>query len=178
MKRVLVIGCSGAGKSTLAAQIAERTGLPFIPTDPFYWEANWQHASRETIDQRVHETISNPTWVLDGNFVAYRNVVWRRADTIIWLDFPLWLVLFRLVKRNVGWWLTRKPVWSGNRMTVRQAWSGICHALRSHGEKRRTYPDYLAAFPDHTVLRFQTHAASCRWLASLTTGFRGHSQRG
>lgn len=167
MKRVLVIGCSGSGKSTLAAQIAERTGLPFIPTDPFYWEANWQPASRVTTDQRVHEVASRPRWALDGNFVGYREVVWQQADTIIWLDYPLWLVLSRLVKRNVGWWLTRKPVWSGNRMTVRQAWSGIRHALRCHREKRRTYPDYLAGFPDHTVLRFQTPDASRHWLASL-----------
>lgn len=167
MKRVLIVGCSGSGKSTLAAQVAARTGLPFIPTDPFYWQAHWQPTPQDLIDERVRETISQPRWVLDGNFVGYRDLVWQRADTMIWLDFPRWRVLVRLLKRNLGWWLTRKPVWSGNRMTLRQAWSGLRHALRSHGEKQRTYPGFLADFPHLDVVHFQQPEAVDRWLATL-----------
>ena len=52
MKRVLVIGCSGAGKSTLANQHSRQEGLPYFPTDPFYWEADWKATPIEMVVRR------------------------------------------------------------------------------------------------------------------------------
>lgn len=121
MNRVAVIGNSGAGKSTLAAVLSERTGLPHIASDPFYWEHDWQAVAPEEVRQRVTEATVGNAWIIDGNFVSERDIVWVRADTVIWLDYPLPLVLWRVCRRNLGWFLTRQATWSGNRMSWRRA---------------------------------------------------------
>ena len=164
MKRVLVIGCSGAGKSTLANQLSQHEGLPYFPTDPFYWEAAWKPTPIETVVGRVERTIENPEWVFDGNFADQRDLVWRCADTVTWLDLSSGLVLARVVHRNLRLWLTREPTWSGNRMTWRRAWSGVRYVFRSHPKKRRRFPRYLSEFPHLEVLRFRTPLELKQWL--------------
>ncbi len=164
MKKILVIGCSGTGKSTLAKLIAKKTTLPYSATDSFYWEADWQLTTTEAVVEKVDAATQKDAWILDGNFDAQRDFVWQRADLIIWLDYPLRQVALQIMKRNLGWYLSQKTTWSGNRMTWRRAWSGIRHALKSHALKRRTYPKYLEDFPH---LRFCSSAETDRWLATL-----------
>ncbi len=167
MKRVLVIGVSGSGKSTLAQRLAGLTGLPYIATDPFYWEANWHTASEESVRRRVEAATAADTWILDGNFDGERALVWGRADTLIWLDLPLTVVLPRVAWRNVKLVLSQAPMWSGNRMTWRKAWSGIRHTLRSYNSKRRKYPGYIAEFPHLQVLHFYSPKEPVDWLSGL-----------
>ena len=167
MKRVLVIGVSGSGKSTLASQLARRTGLPYIATDPFYWEAGWQVASREHVRQCVEAATSADTWILDGNFDGERALVWSRADTLIWLDFSFGLTLFRVTRRNVQLLLSQAPTWSGNHMTVGKLWSGIRHTWRAYRLKRPKYPGYIAEFPHLRVYHFRSPQEATRWLDAL-----------
>ena len=167
MKRVAVIGNSGAGKSTLAAVLSARTGLPFIASDPFYWEHGWQAATPDAVRQRVTQATAGDAWVLDGNFVSERDIVWARADTIIWLDYPLALILWRVCRRNLGWLLTRQAVWSGNRMNWSRAWSGIHHARRTFAQKQATYPAFLAEFSHLILLRFRSPREANQWMSTF-----------
>lgn len=170
MQRVLVTGASGAGKSTLAAKIAEVTGLPFIPTDPFYWEEDWQPAPENSVVKKADSVTAREEWVLDGNFDDQRHLVWQRADTVIWLDFPRWVIVTRAVRRNLGYLVSREPMWSGNRMTLPRAWSGIRHSFRSVAMKRRQYPGYAAEFPHLRVLRFGSPNQVDAWLRRVARG--------
>ncbi len=167
MKRVAVVGNSGAGKSTLAATLSAEIGLPLIASDAFYWGEAWQPVPAQAVRQRVTDAAAGEAWVLDGNFVTERDTVWARADTIIWLDYPLPLILWRVARRNLGWFFTRQTIWSGNQMTWNRAWSGIRHAQRGFAQKRATYPAFLAEFPHLTVLHFRSpHQVNC-WLSAL-----------
>lgn len=168
MKRVLVIGVSGAGKSTLAKRLAECTGLPYVATDPFYWEADWQCAPPHRVRRQVDKATAGEKWILDGNFDSERALVWTRAEIVVWLDLPLPLVLLRVVCRNVKLLISQEATWSGNRMTWRKAWSGIRHCVRSYGSKRREYPSYLSEFPHLDVLRFGRPSEVSRWLRGLS----------
>lgn len=167
MQRVVVIGSTGAGKSTLARQLAARLGLPYTPTDPLYWGENWRRVPLTVVHLRIAVVTAQPQWVVDGNFDDAREVVWGRADTLIWLDYPRRVVWSRLVRRNLGWWLSGKPTWSGNRMTLKMALSGIRHGLRGYGAKRRAYPDALQLYQNAHVLRFRRPQDASVWLAGL-----------
>lgn len=167
LKRILVIGVSGAGKSTLARAAAERLELPFIPTDDLYWSQNWGRVPAQQVCDQIAQLTTAPAWVLDGNFDAQRELVWGRADTIVWLDYPLVVTLPRLVKRNLGWYLSRKPVWAGNVMTLPQALSGMGHGLRGFRSKRRGYPEVLTTFTSAQTLRFRRPKETARWLEKL-----------
>lgn len=164
MKKILVIGCSGVGKSTIAKRISDKTGLPYTPTDPFYWEPNWKHAKTQSVVERVGFVTQQDAWILDGNFDSERDFVWPLADIIIWLDYPLQQVALQILKRNLGLWFSQKPTWSGNRMNWKRAWSGIRHSIKSHKSKRRNYPKHLNSFPH---LRFCSPNETAKWLVSL-----------
>jgi adenylate kinase family enzyme len=167
MRRILVAGASGCGKSTLAKELARRLQITFVETDPLYWEKNWNPANTQVVVKCVVEIIAREDWVLDGNFTSERATVWSKADTLIWLDYPRWLVLQRVTSRNVLWLITQEEVWSGNRMTLDHAWSGIKHSMKSYSEKSINYPRYFAEFPSLNVIRLRSPQETTRWLSSL-----------
>jgi adenylate kinase family enzyme len=101
MKRVLVIGSPGAGKSTLATEIARRTRLPLIHLDRHHWRAGWVEADKAEWEPQVAALIAGESWVIDGNYGGTLAARLARADTVIWLDFPVWLCVARVFRRAV-----------------------------------------------------------------------------
>lgn len=164
MQNIVVIGATGPGKSTFAGQMAARLGLPYISTDPLYWAENWQRVPLAEVHSRIALITAQPQWVLDGNFDDAREVVWMRADTLIWLDYPRRVVWSRLVRRNLGLFLFRTPTWSGNRMTLKMALSGIRHGLRGYRAKRQGYPAALRLYKNARVLHFRRPRHAASWL--------------
>jgi len=169
IKRILVIGTSGAGKSTFAQRAAERLELPFFASDPFYWEPGWGIATAKQVRQRVGQVVLQEAWVLDGNFDDERELVWKQADCIVWLDYSLATIGRRVVFRNLRWLVTGQPTWSGNRMTLQRAISGIRHAFQSHALKRKNYPAWLAETPSAEIHRFENSREAETWLAGRLT---------
>jgi adenylate kinase family enzyme len=167
MKRILVIGNSGTGKSTLAKRLSTCLNLPYFPSDPFYWEPGWKLTPADRVFQQVRDVTSQKSWILDGNFDEYHEFVWRQADCILWLDYSLSIILKQVIIRNFKWLLTREPGWSGNRMTLRRAVSGVRHAIRSYSLKKKKYPCWLAELSEVTQYRFCTRKETETWLQGL-----------
>src|SRR5690349_12714115 len=111
MTRIIIIGTSGAGKSVLGAQAANRLGVPFLELDAYFWQPGWVQVSKEVFRQKVGDAIAADAWVAGGNFSLARDVIWERADTLVWLDYPLRLTLWRLFKRTVKRIVTRENLW-------------------------------------------------------------------
>jgi hypothetical protein len=172
MKRVLVIGVSGAGKSTLARRLSSSLNVPFFASDPFYWGSSWRLIPAEKVRQQVLDVVNRDAWALDGNFDDEHELVWKRANCIVWLDYSIITIFRRIVTRNLYWTITRQLVWSGNRMGPRRAVSGIQHALHSYALKRRTYPLWLAELSGTEVYRFQNANETEAWLQSLRQRIR------
>lgn len=176
LKRILILGTSGAGKTTLAARLSAQLGLPHIASDPFYWERGWRPAPADAVRQRLSDATAGDQWVLDGNCVTDRDIVWARADTAVWLDYSRALVMRRVTVRNLRWAASGKAVWSGNRMTWGRAWSGVAHARKGYAQKSATYPGYFSEFPHLTVLRFSAPRETERWLKNVRSAENGQQQ--
>src|ERR1044072_5602381 len=99
MRRVLVIGSGGAGKSTVAAQLGEILGLEVNHLDKFYWRAGWVEPSRDEWFKTVTELVDRDSWVMDGNYSGTLELRLQKCDTIVFLDLPRVLCLWRIVKR-------------------------------------------------------------------------------
>jgi adenylate kinase family enzyme len=109
MRKVLVIGSSGAGKSTFAARLAERTGLPLVHLDALYWKPGWVQTPRDEWVRTLDELLARDAWILDGN---YANSLDRRlaaCDTVIFLDLPRAVCLWRAVKRRIVFHRRSRP---------------------------------------------------------------------
>ena len=99
-KNIAIIGSSCSGKSTLAEELAEHLGLRYVELDALYWEPEWTGASLELFRERVADATGADGWVVAGNYNKVRDLLWPRADTIIWLDLSLPLLLRRIVSRS------------------------------------------------------------------------------
>ena len=170
--RIAVLGCSGSGKSTLAAALAEKLGLPYVPTDQMFWTDDWRPTPAPEVRASISKVVAQERWVTDGNFDSDRDLLWARAELLVWLDLPLSVVLTGVIRRNLVWWRRRTPIWGGQRMTLASAFGGVRHVLRSHRLKHSVYPDWLAAFEPTPVVRLRTRSALATWLAALTPGDR------
>lgn len=101
MKRILVIGCSGAGKSTLSTELAARLNLPLIHLDAEYWQPGWVETPKPEWKARVATLIERERWVMDGNYSGTLAERAAACDTVVLLDYPRLLCLYRVVKRAV-----------------------------------------------------------------------------
>jgi adenylate kinase family enzyme len=99
MRRVLVIGSGGAGKSTLSAQLSKRLGLPLIGLDILYWKPGWVPTPADEWSERVRVFSSQDAWVMDGNYGGTLDARLARCDTVIFLDLPRLVCLWRIITR-------------------------------------------------------------------------------
>lgn len=99
MQRVLVIGPCGAGKSTLAAQLGMRLKLPVFHMDQLNWKPDWVESSKDEITAKLRDIVAKDRWLIDGNYGGTLAPRLDRADTVIYLYFPIGLCVRRLLKR-------------------------------------------------------------------------------
>ncbi len=101
MNKVIIIGNCGAGKTTLAKQIARKTDLPLIHLDKEYYQAGWKRPEKDQWQKKVTELVSEPKWILDGNYISSLDIRLKEADMIIFLDINKWICLFSILKRII-----------------------------------------------------------------------------
>ena len=98
-ERILVLGRTGSGKTTLARELAAALGVPHVELDALYFGPDLSRAPLDVLRERTSAAIAGERWVTDGNKRAVRDLVWPRADTVVWLDYPVWVSLWRLAGR-------------------------------------------------------------------------------
>jgi len=171
MRRVNVVGTSCSGKTTLALALAERLGVPCIELDELHWEPNWTEAPGEVMRNRVQAAISADAWVVDGNYSVVRDLVWARADTVVWLDLSLPTILARYAARTVRRVRAREELWSGNRERLGNLLgrgSLLWWILSTYRRRRRDYRVLLAVHPKITAIRLRSPREATAWLAGVT----------
>jgi adenylate kinase family enzyme len=172
-RRVVVLGVTGSGKSTLAAELARRLGAPCIELDAFNWEPGWTPARPDLFRERVRQAVAGDAWVVDGNYSQSRDLIWPRAQTIIWLDYSLPIIYARLLRRTLWRTLARVELWSGNRERLWPQFftrdSLFVWAITSQPKQRREYP-LIPSQPDYvhvTFIHLRSPRATHRWLVTL-----------
>jgi adenylate kinase family enzyme len=170
-RRINVVGTSSVGKTTMAAALAELLGVPHVELDALHWEPNWTEAPTPVLRERVRESIAGDAWVVDGNYALVRDLVWARAEAVVWLDLPLRSVLWRYLRRTTRRVRGREVLWSGNREHLSTHLfsrdSLLWWILTTYRRRRREYPPLLAARPDLVAIRLRSAGAADRWLAEL-----------
>ncbi len=114
-ERIVVVGSSCSGKSTLAERLATALGLPYVELDALFWRPNWTEPTEEEFAAQIRDATAGDRWVVAGNYVRHTmTLVWPRADTVIWLDFGLPLVTWRVLRRSWRRWRTHELLWGTN----------------------------------------------------------------
>ncbi|HAJ60532.1 MAG TPA: adenylate kinase [Cyanobacteria bacterium UBA8543] len=172
-QRISVVGTSGSGKTTLARQISQCLAIPQVELDALHHEPNWTEAPIDVFRQRVEHSLSGDKWVVDGNYSKVRDIVWSRADTVVWLDYPLPVIMGRVVRRTFRRVVTQEELWNGNRETWQTMFSRdsiILWALTTYRKKREQYP-ILFKQPEYAhlkVVHLRSPKTTQAWLKNLT----------
>lgn len=167
-----MVGASGSGKTTLARDIAQRLDYRHIETDALHWEPNWQKAPIDIFRARVDQALTGDGWVIDGNYSKVRDIVWGRADTLVWIDYPLPIIFWRLWWRSIKRVVTREKLWSNNQESWRAfigSESLFLWVLQSRPRHRRDYPLFLQQ-PEYAhlkLIRLHSPRETEQWLKGL-----------
>lgn len=98
----MVIGVSpGVGKSTFARRLGGVTGIEVTHLDRFYWKPNWVEATLEEFSAVQQQVVQNEQWIIEGNYSSTIPIREPHADTVIYLELPLRVCLYRVLKRRV-----------------------------------------------------------------------------
>ena len=112
MRRIAIIGNAGGGKSVLARQLGQVLSIPVFDFDGLQWHSGWVKAPESEISA-VHESwLTYPKWVIDGwGSWELLEIRFQAADTIIFIDYPLWNHYWWAAKRQVKAVLGLTPHW-------------------------------------------------------------------
>jgi adenylate kinase family enzyme len=145
--RIAITGPSGSGKTTLAAVLARTLGLRHVEIDALHHGPNWESCGVEVLTERVTAATEGDGWVTDSTYhTMLGDLIVERADLLVWLDLPIPLVMWRLLRRTHVRNRDKVELWNGN---VEPGWrtsatSLIWPALQSAFRNRRTFPTRYA----------------------------------
>lgn len=170
MQRIVIIGSTGSGKSTLGKALAAKLRLPHTEMDSLHWLPGWIERDDSSFRELVDAFTSQPAWVIDGNYSVARDLVWPRADTLVWLDYGFPRTAWQLLRR------TRRRVFDGERccngnqeslMRSIGRDSILLWLLQSYWRNRRNYPAALAKYPHLVPLIFRSPRQTAAWLSAV-----------
>ncbi len=174
LRRIVVVGTSGSGKSTLARQLGKLLSIPAVEMDALFWGPYWTPAPLSVLRERVMQALSGDAWVVDGNYSKVRDLTWGRADTVVWLDYSLWVVMTRLLRRTLTRAIARQELWSGNRESLSKAFfskdSILLWGLQTHRKNQRTYIDLVnqPQYAHLNIVRLRSPRETRAWLAKIS----------
>ena len=100
MKKVIVIGCPGSGKSTFSRQLHNLTGLPLYHLDLLNWNEDKTTVAKEIFLKRLHNVLSEDSWIIDGNYNSSMDIRLNACDTVFFLDYPTDICLDGIKQRK------------------------------------------------------------------------------
>jgi len=169
--RIVLVGTSGAGKTTLAGRIAARLGVEHVEIDALFHGPGW--TPRPEFLDDVRTFVARDAWVTEWQYADGRPLLTERATLAVWLDYPLWLRMGRVVRRTVSRRVRRTRLWNGNvEPSLWRAFTDREGIVRWAWDTRHKYDDLPAQLtasgrPDLTVVRLRSPAEAERWLATV-----------
>ena len=148
-KRINVVGSTGMGKTTLAAQLGKLLGIEHVELDDLFWEENWAQPSDDVFLPRVEKALRGVSWVIDGNYTRAREIVWKDVQTVIFLDYPIRVAIWRIIIRSIRRIVSKEKIWGKNYESFRGAFfsknSLIIWLLSTYEQRRKKYYEMFDA---------------------------------
>lgn len=118
------------------------------------------------------EQVAAPHWVIDGNYSKVADLVRDRASHWVWLNYPRWLVMWRVITRTMHRVLSQQELFSSNR----ESWAAmfgrdsvIAWSWNTYDRRVREYGAFAksADYPHLERVVLTSPQAAERWLATL-----------
>jgi adenylate kinase family enzyme len=147
-KRILVVGANGSGKTTFSKKLSHNLKIPHYELDNIFWKPDWQESENEEFRAKVEKVTTGDSWIIDGNYARNQDLTLGRAETVIWLDYPLYKIVYRVTKRSLIRSFTKEPLWHNNTESCRKMFSKdsiILFAIQSYPRKSKRYNKIISS---------------------------------
>jgi len=154
-RRIHVTGNSCSGKSTVGSVLAAALDIPLVELDALNWEPGWvgmNETNPAELERRMQKATDGDGWVVAGSYTVFsQRVFWPRLETIVWLDLPVYQLLWRWFTRSWRRWRTKELLWGTNYESFWPQfliWRGkdslLYWIITQHLHKRRRMLEYQA----------------------------------
>ncbi len=171
MKRIFVIGVSGSGKTTLAAKLSKKLRIDHLDKDDAYWLPGWIKRDTKEHDKVIDKFTSKDQWVISGNTSDLSSPIWKRCDTVIWLDYGILRCCYRSIIRTIRRVRNSEECCGGNYESVSRFFSKNSILIWSIASFRKRQKGYGKIFskPDikKQYIRLKTPKDTERWFGAL-----------
>ncbi|WP_318614765.1 topology modulation protein [Sporosarcina sp. YIM B06819] len=148
MNKVMVIGVSaGVGKSTFARRLGELTGIEVTHLDRLFWKPNWVEASPEEFLAAQQQVVAQERWIMEGNYAGTVHIRELHVDTVIYLELPLRVCLYRVLKRRVQYHgQTRQDIGEGCKEKMDKAF--LEFIVTTYGARKKTMMERMRRYAE------------------------------
>ncbi|WP_152393110.1 P-loop NTPase family protein [Paenibacillus guangzhouensis] len=109
MQKIFIIGIVASGKTTLAKQLSKEMNIPWYELDNIVHHQTDEGRMKRTPEEQVEvimEIDRGGKWIFEGTNRESYQCLLDMADTIVFLDPPLWKrkvrIFTRFLKQNLG----------------------------------------------------------------------------
>ena len=151
--RIYVTGVAASGKSDLALRISDALRLPYVELDALYWKTNWVGATDLEMSDNLRQELSKDKWVIDGRQdLSHDTLIVPRSQVVIWLDLPLHVITYQVIKRTLERATKRRRLWAGN---IENPWLAIVNWIRfTFVPYYKLRQNYIGLYGDSAYLEF------------------------
>lgn len=166
MRRIAICGCGGSGKSVLARALADTLDLPVTHLDTRYYDEDWNPLDQDAFAGIQRDLVTQPEWIIDGNYASTMPIRLREADTVIFLDLPAITCLWGILRRRLRY---RGGQHDADGVYDRITWSFVSYILGYRKTMRPRVRRLLTEHATGTVITLTSRRAVRQFLRSLPT---------
>lgn len=98
-----------AVRANFARRLGAAAGLEVVHLDRHYWNPNWVETPKDEWQTKVAEILAGDSWIIDGNYSGTLEMRIERCDTVIFLDMPRIVCVYRILRRVVIYHKVTRP---------------------------------------------------------------------
>ena len=176
LRRVVVIGSSCSGKTTLAQRLSDLLVVPHIELDAIHWMPNWSPRPKGEFRELTRLALAKGKWAADGNYSIVRDIVWGRATSVVWLDYPFAVVFWRALGRTLTRTIRGQTLYSRNKESLKRAFlsreSILWWVITTFQRRRREFRTVFRnkEFPHLDIIELRSQREAQEFLNSLHPG--------
>jgi adenylate kinase family enzyme len=101
-QKIIITGATCSGKTTLGKKLSDQLAMIQVDLDAYHFLPNWVEKEKSVFVNDVLNAIEGKErWIVTGSYQSIlKDTVWQQADTIILLDYPLYVILRRYFART------------------------------------------------------------------------------
>lgn len=170
--KIIVLGSSCSGKTTLGKKLAAIKQAKPIDLDDLNWLPGWKNCSTEDLLKKIEKEIwGEDRWIISGNYRNTHPLTMPQATCVIWLDFPLRIILWRMVKRTLTRIITKEEVCNGNYETIYGAFLDeenlFSYTINTYKDRKKQFLMLGEQYPHLEIIRLQSPKELTQFLNSL-----------